>query len=422
MNLIERVRAVVLKPQQTWPIIESEPASVADLYKNYIALLALIPAVAGFIGMSLVGVSGIVSFRVPFVTGLVNMVVSYALTLVMVYVMALIVDALAPKFGGVRSSINALKLVAYGLTAGFLGGIFSIVPALAGLGIVAALYTIYLIYTGLPVLMKCPPERAVSYTAVVIVCGVLAGLLMGLATAFLTPGSRAGSTFGSARDADSVDFSLKVPGSDITINSRQMEQASRKIEEAGKKAEAAAAKGDTQAAAEATTAMLGAVLGAATGQKGVGTGMAIAADTLKTFAPAVLGGMPRTSIQAEGQSAMGMTQNTVKASYGQGAKSIELEISDYGDLGRLAAGAWSQKTLDRDSADDVEKIYRKGARAYNEKWRKDGTSASLEAILENGVQVSLQAQGVDIKTLYGALDAMGANQLGAIARQQQAQK
>ena len=135
MNLIERVSAILLKPKETWPVIEAEPATVAGLYKNYIALLACIPAVAGFIGMSLVGVSGFVTFRVPLVTGLVNMVVSYVLSLVMVYVLALIVNALAPKFSGQPNSINALKLVGYGLTAGFLGGIFSIGMLLPSLGV-----------------------------------------------------------------------------------------------------------------------------------------------------------------------------------------------------------------------------------------------------------------------------------------------
>lgn len=423
MNLIERTSAILLKPHQTWPVIEAEPATVVGLYKNYIALLACIPAVAGFIGMSLVGVGvgGIVSYRVPFLTGLVNMVVSYVLSLVMVYVLALIVNALAPKFNGQPNSINALKLVGYGLTAGFVGGIFSIVPALGALGILAALYTIYLIYSGIPVLMKCPPEKAVAYTAVVIVCGIVAALVIGLATSLLTPSASPLSRMGTA-SSDTGDYTVKIPGTDISINGRQMEQANRNIEEASKKVEAATARGDTQAAAEATTAMLGAVLGAATGQKGVGTGVAISNDQLKTFAPETLGGMARTSIEAESQSAMGMTQNTVKASYALGEKTIDVEISDYGDLGRLAAGAWSQRTLDRDTAEEVERIYRKGARAYNENWRKDGSYSSLEALLDNGVQVSLTGNSVDIKTLYSTLDAMGANKLAAIARQQAPQK
>ena len=416
MNLIERVTAILLKPQQTWPVIEAEQTTVGDLYKNYIAPLACIPAVAGFIGLSIVGITGIVSFRVPIVTGLVNMVVGYVLALVMVYVLSLIVNALAPKFGGEQNSINALKLVAFGLTASFVGGIFSIIPALTALGVVAALYSVYLIYCGLPVLMKCPQDKAVAYTAVVIVCGVVATIVVSFLTALVTPNPLSGSLVGGKGGSGAGDVTIKIPGTEISINSRQMEEASKKMEEAGKKAEAAAAKGDGQAAAEAATAMLGAVLTAATGQKGAG-GVAIATDQLKPFAPATLGGMSRTSMEAQSESIVGMEQNTVKASYGRDTKTIAVEISDYGDLGRLAAGAWSQKTLDRDGPDEVERIYRKGARAYNEKWRKDGSYATLEAILDNGVHVSLTGNGVDIKVLYAALDAMGSNQLAAIARQ-----
>ena len=224
MNIIERVTAILLKPQQTWPVIEAEPTTVADLYKNYIVLLACIPAVAGFVGLSLVGVSGIISFRVPIVTGLVNMVVGYVLSLVMVYVLSLIVDALAPKFGGVSNSINALKLVAFGLTASFVGGIFSILPALTALGVLAGLYSIYLIYCGIPVLMKCPQDKAVAYTAVVIVCGIVAAVIVSLLTALVTPNPRSGSLLGGSSGSNAGDVSINIPGTDIRINSGQMEQ------------------------------------------------------------------------------------------------------------------------------------------------------------------------------------------------------
>ena len=120
------------------------------------------------------------------------MLVSYLLSLAMVYVLALIVDALAPTFGGTKNQINALKVVAYGATAGFLGGIFSLMPSLSILGVLAALYSIYLIYTGLPVLMKSPPDKALAYTAVVIVCGIVAGILIGVLSALVTPSTMAG--------------------------------------------------------------------------------------------------------------------------------------------------------------------------------------------------------------------------------------
>jgi hypothetical protein len=188
MNLVERVQSILLKPKATWPEIDSEQADAASLYKNYVMILALIPAVASFIGLSLIGIGAFgVSFRVPIVSGLTNMVVGYVLSLVMVFVLALIIDAMAPTFEGTRSQIGALKLSAYASTAAFVGGIFSLLPSLSVLGALAALYGVYLLYTGLPVLMKCPPDKAIAYTAVVVVCAIVGGFIIAWVLALLTP-------------------------------------------------------------------------------------------------------------------------------------------------------------------------------------------------------------------------------------------
>ncbi|MET3381988.1 Protein of unknown function [Variovorax sp. YR634] len=188
MNLVERAQSILLKPKATWPEIDAEPADAASLYKNYVMILALIPAVASFIGLSLIGIGAFgVSFRVPIVSGLANMVVGYVLSLVMVFVLALIIDAMAPTFEGTRSQIGALKLSAYASTAAFVGGIFSLLPSLSVLGALAALYGVYLLYTGLPVLMKCPPDKAIAYTAVVVVCAIVGGFIIAWVLALLTP-------------------------------------------------------------------------------------------------------------------------------------------------------------------------------------------------------------------------------------------
>ena len=161
MALIERVQSILLKPKQTWPEIAAEGGDTASIFTGYVMILAAIPAVAGFIGLTLVGVGGMgVSYRLPILSGVVQMIVSYLLTLAMVFVLALIVNGLAPTFGGTKDPLRALKLVAYGTTASFLGGIFNLIPALALLGVLASLYSIYLIYTGIAVMMRCPPDKA----------------------------------------------------------------------------------------------------------------------------------------------------------------------------------------------------------------------------------------------------------------------
>ncbi|WP_454907675.1 Yip1 family protein [Variovorax gossypii] len=202
MNLVERVQSILLKPKATWPVIDAEPADPASLYRNYVMILALIPAVASFIGLSLIGIGAFgISFRVPIVSGLAHMVVGYVLSLVMVFVLALIIDAMAPTFEGTRSQIGALKLSAYASTAAFVGGVFSLLPSLSIIGALAALYGIYLLYTGLPVLMRCPPDKAVPYTAVVVVCAIVGGGIIGWVLALLTPSPM---RLGAASPADAV--------------------------------------------------------------------------------------------------------------------------------------------------------------------------------------------------------------------------
>ncbi len=186
MNIVQRVKGILLSPKETWPVIEGEATDVTALYTQYLLILAAIPAIAGFIGMSLIGVSAFgFAVRVPLVAGLVNMVVSYVLSLAMIYVLALIADALAPTFGGQKNQMNALKLIAYGSTAGMVGGIFSIIPALSLLGLLASLYSVYLLFVGIPVMMKAPQDKALPYTAVLLVCGLIAGAVIGGISAIL---------------------------------------------------------------------------------------------------------------------------------------------------------------------------------------------------------------------------------------------
>ena len=64
MNLVERAKNIILKPKQEWQVIAAEPHTVPGLYTQYVMILAAIPAVAAFIGFSLIGTSGFgVSYR-----------------------------------------------------------------------------------------------------------------------------------------------------------------------------------------------------------------------------------------------------------------------------------------------------------------------------------------------------------------------
>ena len=180
-KLIKRIKSILTSPKTEWPVIAGEPATVSDLYKNYIMILAAIPAVVGFIKGSLIGYSVYgMSVRAPIGSGLVGMVLGYALSLVSIYVVALVIDALAPTFGAQKNQTQALKSVAYAWTASWVIGLGMIIPEIGMLFLLAGLvYSIYLLYLGLPATMKCPPEKAAGYTALSIICAIVLNLIIG---------------------------------------------------------------------------------------------------------------------------------------------------------------------------------------------------------------------------------------------------
>lgn len=174
INLIERLKGILLRPKQEWQTISAETTTIAELYKNYIVILAAIGPLASIIGMSIVGISlpFVGAFRMPITTSVVFAVVSYILSLVGVYVIAFIIDALAPTFSGEKNMNQALKVAAYSYTPGWIVGIFAIIPALSILGILG-LYGLYLLYLGLPALMKSPQEKSLGYTVVVVIAAII---------------------------------------------------------------------------------------------------------------------------------------------------------------------------------------------------------------------------------------------------------
>lgn len=187
MDLVARVKGILLSPKTEWGVIDTEPTTVGSLYTGYIIPLAAIPAVAGFIGMSVLGYNVLgTSIRFSMGSGIERAILQFLLSLAMTYVLALIIDALAPNFGGQKSQLQALKVAAYSSTAFWVAGIFTILPALGILAILG-LYSLYLFYLGLPVLMKAPQEKAMAYTVVVIVCAIVVGVVIGVITNQVVP-------------------------------------------------------------------------------------------------------------------------------------------------------------------------------------------------------------------------------------------
>ena len=165
MDLVARAKGILLDPQAEWRTIAAEPASPTALIAHYVAILAAIPAVCGFIGTSIVGVAG---YRTPLLAGLFSAIAGYILSLIGVFIVAFVIDVLAPTFGGAKDFISAMKVAAYAPTAAWIASVFTAIPVLTVL-VVLGLYSFYLFYVGLPLLMRVRQEKALGYFFAVMV-------------------------------------------------------------------------------------------------------------------------------------------------------------------------------------------------------------------------------------------------------------
>ncbi|MGQ9695034.1 MAG: Yip1 family protein [Thermodesulfobacteriota bacterium] len=180
MDLVARVKSIILKPSQTWPEIKEEKTTISELYTSYAAILVAIPAVAQLIGYGLIGHSVFgVHIRWGIGRAFGHAILFYILSLVGIYVVAFITDALAPSFGSKKNILHAFKTVVYSMTPGWVGGIFHIIPPLSILAILSALYGIYLFYLGLPVLMETPKEKSIGYIVMVIILSFIVNIVIG---------------------------------------------------------------------------------------------------------------------------------------------------------------------------------------------------------------------------------------------------
>ncbi len=183
MNLVPRVQGLILKPNEEWGRIKDETTTVTDIFKSYLMIMAAVPAVAQFIGYWLIGVSVPLRGTIRYSLGnsLVRAVASYILSLAAVFVLALIINALAPTFSSKPDQIQSLKLAAYSLAPYYVAGIFYLIPVLSILTLLAGIYSLYVLYLGFKAgLMETPPEKIMGYFVVTLVVGIVLRRVVGL--------------------------------------------------------------------------------------------------------------------------------------------------------------------------------------------------------------------------------------------------
>jgi hypothetical protein len=410
-RVVARAKAILLTPRTEWTVIAAEPDTVAGIYQGYILILAAIPVVCGFISSVVIGygIPFLGTYRASTGTALTAAAVNYALTLAGTYVLALIIDALAPTFGGQKSQVQALKTVAYAYTAGWVASIIGLVP---GLGILSALaglvYGIYLLYLGLPQTMKSPPDRAAGYTVASIVAAIVVYVVISLVVGSITrmgmgPRWGMGAPFGGSTVGGGF-----VPGS----AGSKLEAWSKNMEQAGKQMEEAQKSGDARAQGAAASAMLGSVLGGAGGKV-----EALPPDRIKAFIPDTLAGMPRTQFSAERNGAMGMQVAEAKATYSDGkGRSLNLEITDMGSLRGVVgvATGWAGVEQEKETDTGYDRSYRRDGRFVHEQWDKQSKRGEYGMLLADRFSVQVEGSAASVDELKSALDSIDLKSIEAL--------
>jgi hypothetical protein len=395
-NLITRVQNILLTPKTEWPVIAAEPETTSGLYTKYILIVSALGPLAMFLKNTLIGTSTFIgTFRVDMATGLKWLVLMYVLGLAGIFLWSLVINALAPTFGGQKDSVQALKTAAYAATAAWVGGVAQLIPWVGWLiGLAAAVYSIYLLYLGLPHTMKAPADRAAGYTAVAIIVAIVLSWVI-----WAIVGGIVGRSMWGGHDGPGV--TVTDGGFEKGSAGAALEDWAKQMEEAGKQVEASAQQNQGAPSAAAVGALIGAAVG---GNAGVA---ALPADQLKAYLPETLGGLPRTGLSAERNAAMGFEAAEAKAEYGDGAgRNLRLQIKDTGGAkGLLALAAWANVESEREWDGGYERSYRNDGRMTHERWDANGSRGEYSVVVGNRFAVEISGQAASMDELKSALAA-----------------
>lgn len=392
--LIARAKAILLQPKVEWPKIEAEPATIGGIYSSYVVYLAAVPVLCTLVG-SLVfgyGFAG-VTYRPSVPAALTTAVLQYGLALGGVYVFALIIDALAPRFGGQKEPVSAFKLAAYAATASWLAGVFTLVPGLSFLSILG-LYSLYLLYIGAPILMKVPADRALSYTAVIIVVGIVIGLVAAALATCILPSQ------GPALQGE-LSGKINLPGG-ASLDMGKLDEAAKRMEKMAKRME------QTQPGAQSD------------GEPPTEDGESvppIAADDLKALLPkTVPGGFAQSDVSTSTGGAAGFSFGTAKAVYTKGEARITLSLMDMGAMGAFAAlGSAFGANATEETATSYSKMGQVDGRMTIEDFNRETKAGKYGVVVSDRVMLEAEGSGASMDDLKSAVQAIDLGSVEALA-------
>jgi hypothetical protein len=384
-GLAARVKGILLTPSAEWERIEREPATIGGLFTGYVCILAAIPVVAGLIGGQVFGHGAFgISFKPPIALAITTAVLGYVGALLMTFILGTVIDALAPSFGAEKNRVQAFKVAAYSGTAGWVAGILNLVPALGIVTLLAGLYGCWLLFLGLPRVMKAPADKAPGYAIVTIIVAIVASVVIGMAVgavAALTGlGGGLAGVPGIGKTAEGAGGSVEINGHKVDMG--QMQAAANRAEQLSKQPQ-----------------------------------KPVAIDDLKALLPIDLSGYERSNLETSSSGTGDVQIGLAKADYRKGEASFQLSVTDLGPMGAMAAlasGMGAQQT--KETADGYEKIATIDGRLVSEEWNRQSKFGKYSVVVADRFAVGAEGTADSVDDLKRAVQAVDAGRLEALSR------
>jgi hypothetical protein len=403
VNLVDRAKNIILTPAVEWNVIEPEITTPKELYLGYILILAAIGPLAMFVRLSLFGYMG-------FFFGVAYLVFVYICVIVGVFLITLISEFLAPSFDGVKNRMQAMKLVTYSLTAGWVATILYVIPFLGGLLVfLAQLYGLYIFYLGVPVMMKVPVAKAAGYTAVVVVVTIIIGAVVGivLSGVMMVGGLGSGMFMHSMADHSyQRQERANVAAAQIAaIAATAAANASANANSNSNGAPAPVVNSNAGAAQSAAAVnAITALAGGANGQ----TVEPVDKEVLKAMLPDTVASLPRTGTEASKGGMATMQISEADGDYGDNQnKHVKLKVVDTGGAKMFGlAAAWAAVEIDRSTDTGYEKTGRVAGRPTHEKFDKTSGSGEYAVLVGDRFLVEADGTNVDMAALKDGVAAV----------------
>jgi hypothetical protein len=391
-GLIARVKSILLQPKPTWGAIDAEPATVSGIYKGYVIPLAAIPAICGALGSMLIGYGAFgIHVRVGPVQAIVQGVITYVMGLVGVYVISLIIDALAPTFSGTKDPVKAFKVAAYSYTPSYVAGVLMLLPSLSPLALLAGLYGLYLLYLGLPRLMKTPEDKALPYVGLVIVAAVVVGIVVATITTTVAAATGGLGMGALSQNSSAISGTVNLPGGS-SMDLGKLQAASQQMEAAAKQMQSGAGA-DGQAIQPTDP------------------------EVLKGLLPETVAGYARSDVSSSSGGAGGVSGSSAEGKYAKGDARLTVTITDLGAAGAL--GAMANAFNVRSSSESnghYEKVGKVDGRMTTESFDSSSKHGEFSVMAGDRFMIAAEGDNVSVDELKAAVAAVNPARVEGLAK------